>query len=65
MNWLSGQGSPQLFVYHQPPQKITESGEVTVLNARDEFYITNGKFCGPDYLCDLNFAAYCLSQVPY
>ena len=40
--WLNGTGPPQLFVYYQPPQKIMENGEVKVLNARDEFTVTDG-----------------------
>ena len=40
---MNGTGPPQLFVYYQPPQKIMENGEVKILNARDEFTVTDGK----------------------
>ena len=40
---MAGQGSPQLFVYYQPPQRVTDSGEVQTLNAHDEFFVTDGK----------------------
>jgi len=39
---MNGTGSPQLFVYYQPPQKINEAGEVQNIGHHPDFFVTNG-----------------------
>jgi len=39
---MNGTGPPQLFVYHQPEQKIMESGEVKATSTHADFFVTDG-----------------------